>query len=127
MSTIDITSLATMHAIGNAPPVAVALRALAHERLWLVSPLGGRESYVAEACDADDARHYGMDHHGLGSDDVDGWPAELVTTLAAPTQEELDAVAADLDPETREAAHAMCCDDAADFMATYMEIAEGAE
>jgi hypothetical protein len=114
-----------MSAIGNAPPVAVALRALAHERLWLVSPLGGRESYVAEAVDADDARHYGMDHHGLESGEADGWPAELVTTLAPPTQEELDAVAADLDPETREAAHAMCCDDAADYMATYLEIEEG--
>jgi hypothetical protein len=125
MTTIDLTSLATMSAIGNAPPVAVALRALAHERLWLVSPLGGRESYVAEAVDADDARHYGMDHHGLESGEADGWPAELVTTLAPPTQEELDAVAADLDPETREAAHAMCCDDAADFMATYLEIEEG--
>jgi hypothetical protein len=127
MTTIDLATLATMTTIGNAPPVAVALRALAHERLWLVSPPGGRESYIAEAVDADDARHYGMDHHGLGSDDVDGWPAEIVTSLAPPMQEELDAVAADLDPETREAAHAMCPDDAADFMATYMEIAEGAE
>jgi hypothetical protein len=122
MSTITLPRLDAM----TAPHLAVALRALVQGRLWEVTPTRGRwPAYVTAAADADAARRHGISLYCVRDAVVDDWPAELVTTLAPPTRAELDAVAMDLDPVTRQETDVVCCADAADYMATYLEIEEG--